>query len=211
MKFSKKEYIPLAILILIFLSSIITYSYIPKVAPIHWNAAGQADSYAGKQFVSFLLPVLSVLIYALLVVLPKLDPLKKNVAKFSNHYLLFRIVFLLFLGYVHMLVISSALGFKFNFAAYIIPAAAALIFFAGSLTYYSKRNYFIGIRTPWTLQSDKAWEKTNKLGGMILQIYAIVLLPTAFISQYIIWTVLVPLILIITFIFFYSYFVYKKI
>ena len=61
------------------------------------------------------------------------------------------------------------LGFKLNVATAIIPALATLFYFVGDLIGKSKRNYFIGIRTPWSLSSNEVWEKTNKLGGKLFK------------------------------------------
>jgi uncharacterized membrane protein len=93
----------------------------------------------------------------------------------------------------------------------IMPVGIGILFFyIGILCENAKRNYFIGIRTPWTLSSEKIWDKTHKIGGILFKIAGIVALLGIFFRNYTIFFVLVPAILSSVYLFVYSYLKYQK-
>jgi uncharacterized membrane protein len=184
-----------ALVILLFAVSAVFYPQLPDKLASHWNAAGQADGYSSKFWGLFLLPIISVAVTLLLVLIPRLDPLKANVEKFKGYYYGFIIVFLLFFFYLHVLTIIFNLGYVLNMTFFLIPAFAAMFYFMGMMVSKAKRNYFIGIRTPWTLASDMVWDKTHALGGKLFKISAIISLIGLLFGQYAIWFMLVPVII----------------
>jgi len=74
----------------------------------------------------------------------------------------------------------------------------------------AKRNWFIGIRTPWTLSSDGVWKKTNLIGGKLFKIAGIIAIIGSFFQDYIIFFIIVPIISIAIFTIVYSYIEYQK-
>jgi uncharacterized membrane protein len=92
----------------------------------------------------------------------------------------------------------------------IIPALAILFFYLGILVENTKRNWFIGIRTPWTLSSDKIWDKTHKFGGKLFKIGALVSLIGIFFKDLGFLFVLVPIFLISIYLIVYSYLEFRK-
>ncbi|MCD6528067.1 SdpI family protein [bacterium] len=101
------------------------------------------------------------------MIIPKIDPLKKNLEKFRNYFERFFILLFLFLFYLYLLTIFWNLGLRFYIGQAMIPALAILFYYCGVLLEKAKRNWFIGIRTPWTLSSDEVWDKTHQLGGRL--------------------------------------------
>jgi uncharacterized membrane protein len=94
---------------------------------------------------------------------------------------------------------------------FVVPVGIGILFYySGALCLRAKRNWFIGIRTPWTLSSDKVWKKTHQLGGRLFQIAGVLAVVGAFLGKYALYLVIVPVISLSIFIVFYSYFVYKK-
>ncbi len=123
----------------------------------------------------FLTPCISIFIFGLFLLIPKIDPLKKNIEKFRSYYEWFIVLMIAFLAYIYFATLAWALGYRFSMNAAILPPIAALFYFVGVLCENSKRNWFIGVRTPWTLSSDRVWGRTNKLAGIILAaIYLVV-------------------------------------
>ena len=90
------------------------------------------------------------------------------------------------------------------------PAMGFLFFYCGILIKNAKRNWFIGIKTPWTLSSDKVWDKTHKLGGKLFKIMGVISFLGIIFPNYFVWLLLVPILAITLFILFYSYFEYQK-
>jgi uncharacterized membrane protein len=156
------------------------------------------------------MPVLSVFLFLLFTAIPKIDPLKQNIAKFRKYFDSFVVVVILFLFYLHLLTITWNLGFTFNIIQALLPAFAALFFYVGVLLEKSKRNWFIGIRTPWTLSSDRVWEKTHKLGGKLFKICSILALIGILIPNYVFYFILVLMFAATIYLVVYSYFEFKK-
>ena len=104
-----------------------------------------------------------------LPVIPKIDPLKENIAKFRPYFDLFILLLFGFLFYLYLLTIAWNLGYRFNIIQLMAPAFGLLIYYAGVLIENSKQNWFIGIRTPWTLSSEKVWNKTNRQAGKLFK------------------------------------------
>jgi uncharacterized membrane protein len=201
----------IVIIILSFLIGIYAYQYFPDKIASHWDTNGQVNGYMPKFWGIFLVPIISVVMLLLFTFLPKLDPLKKNYKKFKEYYNSFILMILIFLFYTFLLTIIWNFGIIFNMSLAIIPALGFLFFYIGILLKYLKRNWFIGIRTPWTISNDKVWDKTHKLGSKLFKLSGIIILLGIFFPSYMIWFVLVPVIISSIWLFIYSYLEYKKI
>ena len=114
------------------------------------------------------------------------------------------------MAYMYIVTLAANLGYAFNMNYIIMPAIAVLFYFCGILVENAKRNWFIGIRTPWTLSSDKVWKKTHKLGAKIFKIYAVVILFGLFFEHCLIWIILTILPLSL-YLLIYSYLEWRKI
>lgn len=169
-----------------------------------------ADSYTNKFWGLFLIPIISLGVFLLFLLIPVLDPLRKNISKFRRYFDTFTVIIILFFLYLHILTILFNLGIRFNFTLMLMPALAILIFYSGILIENAKRNWFVGIRTPWTLSSDKVWNKTHEVGGRLFKASAVIMLLGIFFPKYSIFFIIVPLLFSALFSFIYSYYVYKK-
>jgi uncharacterized membrane protein len=138
------------------------------------------------------------------------DPLKKNIEKFLKYYDNLVNLILLFLFYVYMLTIAWNLGYRFNFILWLVPAFSVLFYFVGVVTENTKRNYTVGIRTPWTLHSDTVWDKTHALGGKLFRGAAVLNLLGLVFPGYAIFFLLVPVLVLTIITFVYSYIAFKK-
>ena len=187
------------------------YPLLPDQITSHWNASGEADDYMGKFWGVFLIPLIMAGVYLLYFLIPKIDPLRKNIETFRSSYNMFWIWALLFLFYIFGLSMVWNLEYRFNFTIAIIPALSALLYIVGDVLSKSKRNWFIGIRTPWTLSNDNVWEKTHKLGGKLFKFSACIVLLGLFTEgEYaiVILAVSVALVTVVTTV--YSYLEYRK-
>ncbi|MBI4928406.1 MAG: SdpI family protein, partial [Anaerolineae bacterium] len=138
--------------------------------PSHWNAAGQVDGYSDSFGGLYLLPIVIFGLGLLLVFIPSIDPLRANVDKFRGAYHWVIVGMSVYFLYLHVLIVLAALGAGFNMVTMMLPAMGVLFFGLGFMVERSKPNWFIGIRTPWTLMSPTVWEKTHRLGGWIFKI-----------------------------------------
>lgn len=186
------------------------YPQLPLEVATHWNTYGEADGFLPKDAGIFLFPVASLLTIAMFHLIPKIDPLKRNINKFRKYVDSFLVVLNLFLFYLFLLVLYWNLGYQFNMSQAIVPAFGILLYYLGILTENSKRNWFIGIRTPWTLSSDRVWNKTHKLGGNLFKIAGAIALFGALFPDYSFILFVVPLFVIIIFVTIYSYMEFHK-
>jgi len=166
---TKTSIILSAVLILIvILAGVFLWSRLPDPMASHWNETDQVDGYMGKFWGTFLLPVMMIGLTLLFLAIPSIDPLKKNIADFRGWFNVFIVLFNLFMAFVHGLTLAWNLGHTgIRMSVAMIPAMGLLFILIGLMIRKAKRNYFIGIRTPWTLANDVVWEKTHRLGSKL--------------------------------------------
>jgi uncharacterized membrane protein len=133
----------------------------------HWDAAGEANGFGGSFMGLYFIPLLTMAIAALIAAVPVIDPLKANVEKFRGGLNLFIAAFSAFMLYVQGLTLAWNMGLKFSMTGLMAPGFGLLFIVMGIVIRKAKRNYFIGIRTPWTLANDTVWEKTHNIGGQL--------------------------------------------
>jgi uncharacterized membrane protein len=200
------------VLIIIASFAVAVYSYpqMPERIASHWNAHGEVDGYMSKFWGIFLMPFLSLGMTALLIVIPKIDPLKANIEKFKGHYYGFVALVLFFLFYIFLLTILWNLGYRFNMGQVLAPAFGVLFFFCGVLVEKARRNWFIGIRTPWTLSNEKVWDRTHALGGKLFKAAGALALLGVFFPDNAFFFVIVPVIAVTVFTILYSYVIFHQ-
>jgi uncharacterized membrane protein len=206
----KSEIIIFGIIILSFAISIYYYPQMPEKVASHWNAEGQVNGYMPKFWGLFLMPIISAGMLLLFILIPRIDPLKSNIQQFRKYYDGFVVLIMVFLFYLHLLTIFWNSGYTFNMITFLSPAFAILFYYSGILIENAKRNWFIGIRTPWTLSSDKVWDKTHKIGGKLFKVAGILSLFAIFFENYAILVIVVPVIIVSIYTVVYSYFEYQK-
>jgi uncharacterized membrane protein len=198
------------IIVLSFAIGAYLYPYMPDQMAGHWNAAGQADGYISKFWGLFLMPLISLAMAALFAVIPRIDPLKANIRKFRSYFNGFIVMMMLFLFYLYVLTLLWSAGYMFDMTRMLIPAFAALFYYCGVLIDHAKMNWFIGIRTPWTMSSEVVWNKTHKVGGKLFKLSGEITLIGVFLPGWAIWFALVPVVLTAIYVFVYSYLEFKK-
>jgi len=207
---NKLNLITLLLIILSFLIGIFSYQSLPDKIASHWDSQGNVNGYIQKFWGIFLLPIISISLFLLFYFLPKIDPLKENYKKFKSYYDSFILIIILFMFYIYILTLIWNFGIQFNMNLSLIPALGFLFIYIGIILKKIKRNWFIGIRTPWTITSNKVWDKTHKLGSKLFILSGIITLLGIFFSDYMIWFILVPVILSSIISIIYSYLEFKK-
>lgn len=198
------------IILISFIIGIYFYPAMPERMTSHWGAEGEDNGYMPKFWGTFLMPFISIFLLIFFLLLPKIDPLKANIEKFRKYFDEFIILILIFLFYIYVITLAWNLGVKFNMSLMILPALGALFYYLGVLMKKTKRNWSVGIRTPWTLTSDKVWDKTHKIGGKLFKISGIIAIIGIVSGKYAIFFAIAPIILAAIYTTAYSYFEYKK-
>jgi len=202
-------YLSLLIIILSFAFAIYFYPQMPESIASHWDSQGVTNG-SMSSWSLFIIPAVLTICFIFLIFIPKIDPMKENIKKFKDSYDDFILIFNLFMFYIFALTIIWNLGFNFNMTMGMMPGLSVLFYFTGILVTKTKRNYTIGVRTPWALEDDKIWEKTNKMSGIFFKGLGLSCLFFMFFPEYSFVLFFSFLVIGIFYIFLYSYFEYKK-
>jgi uncharacterized membrane protein len=199
-----------ALILLIFAVTVLTYPQLPDPIVAHWNAAGEADGHMSKFWGMALIPALSLGLTALFFAPPSIDPLRKNYEAFRSYYEGMILVFQGYMLVVQLLIIVWNLGYRISPNIVFPPLIGVLFIYLGFLIEHAEQNWFVGIRTPWTLSSATVWKKTHEVGGKLFKIAGIVALAGLLVPQYAIWFILVPVLAAGIVPVIYSYLIYRK-
>jgi len=192
------------------LAGILVWNQLPEQVASHWNANDQVNGHMSRFWGVFLMPVVATGMLLLFLVIPSIDPLKANIQQFRATFNTFIVLTIAFMLYVHILTLIWNLGYTgFRMSGAMLPAMGLLFIFLGALISKAKRNFFIGIRTPWTLSSDHVWDETHRLGGKLFIGAGVLAFLGAFFPNYAIWFILVPVLGVSLFSVIYSYVVYQ--
>ena len=163
-KFKKEiPFIIIALLPFIYLAFI--WNNLPETVPMHWNASGEVDRWGKKIEILFPLIILSGVGYFIFSLIQTLDP-KGNLEKMGNKLQNLRYIISIFLTLIGLFIVYSLQTQNSN--PKLIFAIIGLLFaFLGNYFKTIKPNYFIGIKTPWTLENEEVWKKTHIIGGKL--------------------------------------------
>ena len=201
MKFRTANVIGFLLVVAAFAIAFWFYPRLPNPVPTHWNAAGQIDGYMPKPWGVFILPLFIMATWVVLAAVPRISPKGYSLDTFAKIYGLLQITFLAVLLVINIIALSAAINRHVAINA-IIPIVLGLLFVVvGNYMGKLRKNFFVGIRTPWTLASDEVWARTHRLGGWIFVagglaiVIASVLTPSAY-SPIILISILAVMVLI---------------
>lgn len=179
----KTEWFSLSLILLSFMLAIYFYQNFPNKVPSHWNINGEVDAYLGPFMGSLIVPILMVAIYISFLLMPYFDPKKNQYINFIPVYHKFKELILCFLFVLYFMTSLVGLGYKINIGMYVPLMIGMMFIIIGLLLRKVKMNWFLGFRTPWTMSSEKVWDKTNKLGSQIMMISGVLMASTGFIQN----------------------------
>ena len=206
----KSEVAVLAIVLISFIIGICFYPQMPDRMASHWNAKGEVDGYMSRFWGSFFMPLVLIGIALLFLAIPRIDPLKANIEKFRMYYDGFIVLFFVFMLCIYLQSILWNVGIEISPNATLPIGVGLLLFYAGILVENAKRNWFIGIRTPWTLSNEAVWDGTHRIGGRLFKIAAIITLLGILFESYALFFILVPVLLVVLYTTVYSYVLYQR-
>jgi len=171
MKFlTAKDLVPILLVVAAFAFGLAQYPNLPDQIPSHWNARGEIDQYSSKTFGVLFVPLLALGMYLFLSVLPLIDPLHENFAKFGRVYFWIKAAMAVFMVGIYLASLYAAKGVEVSMATGVKVAVSLLFIFLGAVMGKIRKNYFVGIRTPWTLANEEVWDRTHKFGGTVFLI-----------------------------------------
>ncbi|MGE5553488.1 MAG: SdpI family protein [Betaproteobacteria bacterium] len=162
---------------------IVLYPALPDRIPLHWNIQGQIDRYGSKAEGVFGMLALNVGLYLFFLALPRFDPRRENYAKFAPTYRFFRSLFVVFMTVLWGVAMAAAKGMPVDTARVVPLMVSALFILIGNLMGRVRYNWFVGIRTPWSLANEEAWRLTHRAAGPAWVLGGLVSLAGAFFGK----------------------------
>jgi uncharacterized membrane protein len=205
-----RKWIPAALIVTAVIASIVVYPRLPENMPTHWSASGEVDGWSSRLWGAWMLPLIMAAVWLFMRAIPHIDPRRANYEKFSGMYETLIVLVLAFMLVMHIVVLAAGTGAQVRIDRLVMPFVGVFIAAIGFLIPRAHPNWFVGIRTPWTLTSDLSWERTHRIGGPLFIVLGILMIAAGLIAPaQAIVVLVVAAIAIVAFLFFYSYRVWK--
>ena len=171
----KTEVIPVIIIIITTIASFYFYSRFPERVPTHWDFAGNVNGYSSRTVGAFLVPGMLVGMYLLFLAIPYIDPKKERYAQFRKVYHFFKAFLILFMAIIYFIASLNAMGYNIPVGSWVPLLVGVMFVGLGNYMGKIKPNWFMGIRTPWTLSSEEVWNKTHRFGGKVFMLGGVIM------------------------------------
>ena len=165
MKLSRHLLINLCFIVAAFAFAAAMYNSLPESVPTHWNEQDIVNGYTSKPWGVFIFPLTMLGIYLIFLILPVVSPHGFRISRFIKVYWIICTVTLGFLLVATVLALLMARGISVPLNRVINASIGVLIIVIGNLLGKVTKNFFVGIRTPWTLASDEVWLRTHRFAG----------------------------------------------
>lgn len=163
----KKEWPSFVLLAYPFLLTLLAWDRLPDHIPIHWNLEGEADSFAGKGHEVFFMPLINVGVWLLLFMLPRIDPRRHHYLRHPKAFRTIRLAIVFVLVVLNCISLYIAIGYNIDMVTVLYYLLLLLFLVLGNSIVSIPSNYFIGIRTPWTLDNENVWRRTHRFAGRL--------------------------------------------
>ena len=188
------------------LAGLVLWNHLPEQMPTHWNAAGEVDGWSSKPFAVFALPLILLAAQWLCTLGTGADPKKKNHPEKILHLVLWIIPVLSTV--LHVITYAAALGKEVRIEVIMPILVGFVLAIVGNYLPKCKQNYTIGIKIPWTLNSEENWNRTHRFAGRIWVVGGLAIILTGFFGGFWIFLPIVLLMVLVPVI--YSYLLYRK-
>ena len=186
------------------------YPTLPEQIPTHWNIEGEVDDYTPKPWGVLIMPLMAIFVFVILKLIPVISPKGFRTDQFRGVMNIFTVTLVGFMSAVALLVLLSASGRNVHMNEMIFAGVGLLFIVLGNYLGKVRKNFFIGIRTPWTLASDEVWSRTHRLGGWVFVLIGFFMFLNAFIQfpeEWLIGSIVVVALVPVV----YSYVLYRKV
>ena len=163
----KVDVLALLMIVAMFILAAVHWSAAPSQIPVHWNFAGEPDRFGGRFEGLFGLPLAAAGVYALLLLLPRFDPRRKNYDAFAGPFAIIRTVVVGLLFGLDIVVLLWIRGERSHLNTLVAAEIGVALILLGNYLPKVKSNWFVGVRTPWTLSSESSWRRTHRLAGWL--------------------------------------------
>jgi uncharacterized membrane protein len=163
-------------------ASAVAYFRLPERVAVHWNYRGEPDRYGSPLEAVIVMPLAMLFVWGLLRFLPTIDPHRANYEKFRGTYETMIDSILALLLVIHVAILLGAAGAPASMDVIVRLAIGGLFIVLGNVMPRTRQNWFVGVRTPWTLANARVWEKTHRVAGYLfvaLGVLTILTIPLA--------------------------------
>jgi len=161
----------------------VSWGSLPDRLPVHFDLSGHVDGWGTKPAALLVLPLVALALYGVFRVLPRLDPGRANYEGFEHAYLVIRTAVIALLAALYVFMHLTFRGQSVPFGRVMPLAVGVVLIVAGNQMGKIRPNWFVGLRTPWTLSSKRSWVLGNRLGGAALVVGGFALLVAAAIDR----------------------------
>jgi uncharacterized membrane protein len=161
----KSRWLAPAVVAGMWIFALAVYPALPEIVPSHWNVRGEVDGTMPKLPGAFLAPLIATFTLLSMHVLPRVDPRWRNWEQFGETRNVVLGALVLFFALVEVLTLGAALGWEVDVSGVMTAAVGALFVAIGNYLPRIRSNWWMGIRTPWTLENDRVWRATHRVGG----------------------------------------------
>lgn len=186
------------------------YPILPEQVPSHWNVQGEVDGYMSKPWGVAILPLSAILVFVVMRLIPVISPKGYRTEPFANVMHIFQVAMVGFMSLVAILVLLEASGINVYLNKVIFGALGVLFIVIGNYFGKIRKNFFLGVRTPWTLASDEVWARTHRISGRLFMLCGLIMLAGMFVTiPPLVFLVMVGVIILVPLA--YSYVAYRKV
>ncbi len=207
----KTEFAPLLMIAAAAIASVFFFRNFPEVVATHWNFSGEPDNFSGRAMAAFFMPGFIFSIYLMMTLMPIIDPRRKRYEQFAKTYFIFRDLIIFLLVLIYFVAGFANLGYDLNIGAWVATAVGAMFIIFGNYMGKIKHNWFMGIKTPWTLSSENVWNKTHRFSGRLFMLSGVMIIASAYVPIFFRVPLFVTAIILMIFgSTVYSYILYSK-
>ncbi len=191
-----RRFIPWIAIAIALIVSAVVYPRLPAMMPIHWGLTGKVDGWAPRQIGALILPMITIFLVLLVRLVRRAAAADGDDAPHVRASEITVAMVASFLVLVHLLVLAAALGFRIDMMRVVVFGLGAIFIALGPLLSSVPRNPWFGVRTPWTMKSDRVWERTHRVAGPLTVICGVVMGLASFFGP--LWTAVAILVACLT-------------
>lgn len=163
--------------------SAVVYDDLPARVATHWDVHGNVNGWSSRLTAAFMMPVIAAVAYGVMQIIPYVLPRRENFARFEDTYWFVVQLIVAFLSVMNVITLGHALGWPINVPTFVLLGVGAMFMILGNVLPRTRSNWFLGIRTPWTLDSENVWRETHRLGGRTFVVGGLITMGAAFLPE----------------------------
>jgi len=169
----RHDWIEMLLIAGMFAIGLIALPHLPAQIAVHFGLNGKPNGWASSWTAILQMPTIALGLWLLLIFMPVIDPRRRNYSTFLGFYRSMRLLLVLFLFLMNFTTIWRGLGHPVNVSVLSTGVLCALFLFMGNYLGRVRPNWFVGIRTPWTLSNDEVWRRTHRFGSRLMMLGAL--------------------------------------